>query len=97
MKHQINLAIQVLPRSESVGAYQLVDEAIRVIQDSGLKYQVCPFETVIEGDYDTVMNVVRKVQENCFAAGADELLVNIKIQIRKHEDVSIEEKVGKYR
>lgn len=97
MKHQINLAIQVLPKSESAGAYQLVDEAIRVIQDSGLKYLVCPFETVIEGDYNTVMDVVRKVQEICFAAGADELLVNIKIQIRKNEDVTIEEKVGKYR
>jgi uncharacterized protein (TIGR00106 family) len=97
MKHQINLAIQVLPRSESVGVYELVDEAIRVIRDSGLKYQVCPFETVIEGDYDTVMNVVRQVQEICLEAGADELLVNIKIQIRKNDDVTIEEKVGKYR
>ncbi len=97
MKHTINLALQILPRSDTVDLYQLVDSAIRVIQDSGLKYQVCPFETVIEGDYETVMSVVKKAQEACFASGADELLVNIKIQIRKGADVTIEEKVGKYR
>jgi len=96
MEHKINLAIQVLPRSETAGTYQLVDEAIRVIQDSGLKYQVCPFETVIEGDYDAVMKVVKKAQEACFVYGADELLVNIKIQVRKDTDVTIEEKTGKY-
>jgi uncharacterized protein (TIGR00106 family) len=96
MKHKINLAIQVLPRSETAGTYQLVDEAIRIVGESGLKYQVCPFETVIEGDYNTIMEVVRKVQEGCFAAGADELLVNIKIQARKDADVTIEEKMDKY-
>jgi uncharacterized protein (TIGR00106 family) len=97
MEHTINLALQVLPRSETVDLYQLVDTAIRVIQDSGLKYQVCPFETVIEGDYETVMKVVKKAQEACFASGADEILVNIKIQVRKESDVTMEEKVDKYR
>ncbi len=96
MEHTINLAIQVLPKSSTKDLYQLVDTAIHVIQESGLKYQVCPFETVIEGDYETVMNVVKKAQEACFASGAEELLVNIKIQVRKDADVSIEEKTGKY-
>ena len=97
MSHTINLAIQVIPKSGKHDLYSLVDAAIEVIQNSGLKYEVCPFETVIEGDYDRVMRVVKDAQEACFAAGAEELLVNIKIQIRSGGDVSIEEKTGKYR
>jgi len=97
MGHKINLALQVIPKSEKHDLYQLVDAAIRAIQDSGLKYEVCPFETVIEGDYEQVLKVVSQARDACFEAGAEELLVNIKMQIRKSGDVTIEEKTGKYR
>jgi uncharacterized protein (TIGR00106 family) len=97
MEHTINLALQVIPKSKTREAYDLVDEAIKIIQDSGLKYQVCPFETVIEGKYQTVMKVVEEAQEACFRKGAEELLVYIKIQRRKDAEVTIEEKTAKYR
>jgi uncharacterized protein (TIGR00106 family) len=96
MKNLINLALQVLPSSTTSDPYSLVDKAIEVIQQSGLKYRVCPFETVIEGDYATVMKVVEQAQQACFDSGADDLLVYIKIQRRKDADVFIEDKTGKY-
>jgi len=96
MKNQVNVALQVLPVSATRTAYDLIDLAIAVIAESGLRYQVCPFETVIEGPYDRVMETVEKVQEACFANGAEELLVNIKIQNRKNGRVTIEEKMEKY-
>jgi uncharacterized protein YqgV (UPF0045/DUF77 family) len=96
MDHKINLAVQIIPKSEDVDQYYLVDKAIEVIQKSGMKYQVCPFETVIEGGYDQALQVVRQAQLACFDAGAEEMLVNLKMQIRKGADVSIEEKTGKY-
>ncbi len=97
MDHKINLALQIIPKSSTEDLYTLVDAAIRVIQDSGLKYEVCPFETVIEGRYEEIYKVIKDAQLACFKAGADELLVNIKMQIRKDGDVSIEEKTGKYK
>ena len=96
MKNYVNIALQVLPKSKTKEAYDLVDDAIKVIQDSGLKYQVCPFETAIEGPYDEIMKLVEKVQETCFNEGAEELLVYIKIQNRKDSKVTIEEKMRKY-
>ncbi|MCK9206420.1 MAG: thiamine-binding protein, partial [Salinivirgaceae bacterium] len=51
MKHKINLALQVLPRAEGKNPYHLVDKAIEIIEKSGVTYQVCPFETVMEGSY----------------------------------------------
>jgi uncharacterized protein YqgV (UPF0045/DUF77 family) len=96
MEHIINLALQILPSVPSEQVYAVVDEAIAVIQASGLKYRVTPFETVIEGTYEETMAVVRKAQEVCFKAGASQLLVYIKMQIKKDMDVHIEDKTGKY-
>ncbi len=96
MKNQINLAIQVLPSSANKHPYDLVDGAIETIKASGLKYQVCPFETVIEGPYDEVMDLVKKVQMACYCDGADSLIVNIKIQSNANKDVFILDKMEKY-
>ena len=93
---KINVAIQVLPRSAKVGTYDLVDKAIEVIQNSGLKYRVCPFETVVEGYYDEVMTLLKQVHEAVYAHGAEEMITNIKIQTRYNEDVLIEDKMNKY-
>ncbi len=93
----INAAIQVLPRSKDKHPYEIVDVAIEAIRASGLHYEVCPFETVVEGPYDDVMSLLKTIREKCFAAGAEELLINMKLQLRNHGDVSIDEKMGKYR
>lgn len=96
MKNKINLAIQVLPRSSSKGSYELVDVAIEVIHKSGLKFRVCPFETVVEGYYDEVITLVKDIHEAVYAAGAEEMITNIKIQTRYNQDVYIEDKMIKY-
>lgn len=92
----INVAIQVLPRSAKIGTYELVDRAIEVIQKSGLKYQVCPFETVIEGYYDEIMALLKEVHEVVYSFGAEEMITNVKIQTRYNQDVLIEDKMTKY-
>ena len=95
-ERKINVAIQVLPRSAKVGTYELVDKAIEVIQQSGLKFRVCPFETVIEGYYDEIMTLLKEVHEVVYANGAEEMITNLKIQTRNNEDVLIEDKMNKY-
>jgi uncharacterized protein YqgV (UPF0045/DUF77 family) len=97
MNHKINLALQILPKSPSGQEYSIIDKAIEVIKKSGLKYQVCPFETVIEGPYEKVMQLVKDAQDICFENGATELIANIKLQRSNLKDVSIEDKMGKYR
>ncbi len=96
MKNLINAAIQVLPRSSEKGTYELVDLAIEIIQHSGLKYRVCPFETVVEGAYDDVMRLIKEIHEAVYAGGGDEMITNIKIQTRHNQDVFIEDKMSKY-
>ncbi len=96
MKNIINLGIQIVPKSKLIDSYWLVDQAIEVIQKSGIKHVVTPFETVMEGTQDELMEIARKAQQAVLDAGADEVLVYYRMQIRKDKDVSIEDKTGKY-
>jgi uncharacterized protein (TIGR00106 family) len=92
----VNIALQILPSSTIVHPYKLVDKAIEVIAASGLKYRVTPFETVMEGEYDKIMEIVKQAQQACYDAGAESMMTYIKIQSSKDEDVRIEDKMEKY-
>jgi len=96
LKHTVNISLQILPDSKSKHPYDIVDKAIAVIAASGLKYKVCPFETVIEGEYNTIMDLIREVHETCLEYGAEKIFSYIKVQIDKSGDVSIDDKTGKY-
>ncbi len=95
--YSINLGLQIVPKSKTTDTYSLVDEAIRVIQKSGVTYTVTPFETVMEGPQDKLMAIAQEAQEAVLAAGADEVLVYYRLQVRKGADVTMEEKTGKFR
>lgn len=99
MNHIVNLAIQVLPLQSGTQeeAYAIVDKAIEQIQASGMKYVVCPFETVVEGEYDKVMQLLKDIQAACFSAGAPSLLINMKLQTSNIKDMAIDDKIGKYK
>ena len=96
MFHIVNISLQILPSSDTKHPYDIVDKAIEIIAASGLKYKVCPFETVMEGEYDHIMLVIKKVQEECLKFGANSIFSNIKMQINGKADVTIEDKIGKY-
>lgn len=96
MKHIVNISLQILPTSSQKDSYDIVDKAIETIEASGIKYKVCPFETVMEGEFDKIMLVIKEVQMKCFEYGAESIFSNIKMQIRKDSDVYIEDKIGKY-
>ncbi len=98
MQHNVNLAIQVLPLQKSTeDAYSIIDKVIELIGKSGMHYVVCPFETVIEGPYRQIMNLLDEIQIVCFEAGADSLLINMKLHTSKTKDMSIDDKIGKYK
>jgi uncharacterized protein YqgV (UPF0045/DUF77 family) len=92
----INLGIQIVPKSKTLDTYALVDKAIGVIQNSGVKYIVTPFETVMEGKQEELMSIANKVQEAVLEAGADEVLVYYRLHIKKDQDVTMESKIGKF-
>lgn len=95
-KHKINVAIQVLPEAEGKVKYFLVDAAIEAIKQTGFKYRVCPFETVVECSFDELPVFLEKVHEACQKAGTERMLTNLKIQVDFENEVTIEDKMEKY-
>ena len=94
-KRTVNVGVQVLPLVDDV--YPIVDKAIAVIQASGVKYEVGPLETTLEGDdLDLLIEVAKAAHRACFEAGAGKVVTLIKIADAL-EGTTIEEKVGKYR
>ncbi|MCI1857202.1 MAG: thiamine-binding protein [Sporolactobacillus sp.] len=91
-----NVGLQILPFSKEKDTYALVDQAIDEIKKSGVTYEVDALETVLEGELDDLLDVVKKTVYATIAAGADEVAAEIKIHYRP-QGTSIEEKVGKYR
>ena len=94
-KRTINIGVQVLPLHEDV--YHIVDAAIKVIQNSGVRYEVGPLETTLEGDdLDQLIEIAKSAHRACFEAGAGKVVTIIKIADAL-EGTTIEGKVSKYR
>lgn len=91
-----NVSLQIIPRGGNKDIYDLVDQGISVIRDSGVPYIVGPMETTMEGDYDELMEIVKKAQEAVVAAGSERVLTVIKVDYRP-SGVTMEEKIRKYR
>jgi len=98
MKPQASLAIQVLPRPAAGDeVLRIVDKVIDYIKSSGLNSVVGPFETVIEGDFDRLMDIAKECQLICIREGAASLLTYMKIAYNPNGGVwSIEEKTAKH-
>lgn len=92
---QINAAIQLLPLDPSKNKYDVIDAAIVLIQNSGLNYKVCPFETVVEGESAKIYQLIQSIQESTIKLGCGELLINIKIHAASR-DLKLSEKLEKY-
>lgn len=65
----------------------------RVLRDSGLKSQLTAMGTIIEGDIDAILPVLRRMHELPFAEGAVRVSTLIKIDDRRDRTTSIERKV----
>ncbi len=94
-----SIAIQVLPQvSDEREVCRIVDEVIAYIASTGLRYEVGPFETTIEGEsYDRLMEIVRECQHVAVRAGAPKVSAYIKVVYRPEGAVlTIDEKIGKY-
>lgn len=91
-----NLSLQVLPRVPAERVYAVVDQVIEMIPASGFPYIVGPMETTVEGDVEELLELVKKAQEICIAAGASSVISVITKDYRP-DGVTIDEKIHKYR
>jgi uncharacterized protein (TIGR00106 family) len=83
------------------GVSRYVAGCVRIIRASGLKHQLTPMGTIIEGNLDEILSVIREMHESPFAAGAVRVSTLIKIDDRRDREThsmagkvaSVEEKL----
>ncbi len=90
------LEVTIYPLGEiSLSTY--VAEVIDIFEDAGLTYELHPMGTVIEGDWDEVMPVIKQAHEHVFEMGAVRVSTTIKIDDRRDKKVKKEDKIESVR
>ncbi|MCO6041261.1 MTH1187 family thiamine-binding protein [Thermococcus alcaliphilus] len=79
-------------QSPSVGKY--LEPVFEVIKKSGLKYMTCPMGTVVEGDIDEILALIKKCHEAIFKTGAQRVVISVRIDERVDKELTIESKLG---
>src|SRR5258708_2525266 len=91
------LSIQIIPKTknnEDVIPY--VDRAIQVIQESGVKFQVSPLETTMEGDIEQLLEIVKEMNDAMIEFGSPSVLSQIKLLFNP-QGASMDKLTEKYR
>lgn len=91
------LSIQVIPKTPNgEDSIPYVDRAIEVIQKSGVKHQVNPLETTMEGELTELLEVVRQMHEALIESGSPSVISQIKIA-HNPTGISMDKLTAKYR
>ncbi len=61
----------------------------RVLRASGLRHQLTAMGTIIEGDLDAILKVVREMHEHPFTEGALRVSTSLRIDDRRDKEHSI--------
>ncbi len=75
----------------SISAF--VADAVRLLKDSKLNYELTAMGTIIEGDLTDIMNILIKMHETPFDKGASRVYSVIKIDDRRDKPTGIQNKV----
>lgn len=77
-------------KGESLSPY--VSRVLKVIDESGITYRLTPMGTILEGEWDDVMDVVRdcfhELKRDCSRIG-----VHIKVDYREGSESRLESKI----
>jgi uncharacterized protein (TIGR00106 family) len=91
MKVMVDLC--VVPLGVSVSVSKFIAQCQRIINDAGLESQLHPYGTVIQGEWDEVMTVVKSCHEKVHAMGAPRISTTLKIGTRTDREQSMQDKM----
>jgi uncharacterized protein (TIGR00106 family) len=88
------IAVSIAPSGVGTSLSKYIAETQRVLREDGrLKYRLDPMFTTIQGDMDTCLDVIKKMHEAVFAAGAQRVETLIKIDDRRDKPVDMDDKI----
>jgi uncharacterized protein (TIGR00106 family) len=87
--------VSVIPLGTKTPAVsQYVARAVNVLkQEKGIKYETTAMGTIIEGNLDGILAVVRKMHEGTFGEGVARVITMVEIDDRRDKAQGMKEKV----
>jgi uncharacterized protein (TIGR00106 family) len=82
----------VVPLGKGASVSPQIARVLKIVSESGVSYKANPMGTVLEGEWDKVMGVVKKCHEEVMK-DAERVLTSITIDDRKGKEQRIEKKL----
>ncbi|UFT99637.1 thiamine-binding protein [Radiobacillus kanasensis] len=91
------LSIQIIPKTKNgEDVIPFVDEAIAIIDQASVRYEVHPLETTMEGELYELFAIVEKMNERMIELGSPSIISQIKV-LYKPDGASMDTLTEKYR
>ena len=88
-----SIALQILPLDKHDGRIEIIDKIIYFLQNKYSNIKVTPFETVIEGEFNDLMDTLK---ECLVLAGEDSKNIFANVKINYGDVLTIDEKISKF-
>ena len=82
----------IVPLGTGASISTKIARVLKIVSESGVSYKANPMGTVLEGEWDKVMDVIKKCHEEVMK-DAERVLTSIKIDDRKGKEQRIEKKL----
>lgn len=91
----------IVPIGTGVSVSEYIAKVIKIVDESGLPYKLHAMGTIVEGEWEDVMNLIKKCKD-VLMEELERIIIDIKIDDRKGATgriegkvKSVEEKLGK--
>ena len=85
--------ISLVPIGVGVSVSRYVKIAHKTLADADLNARLCPYGTVVEGEYDKVTGAIKAAMEAVFAAGVQRVTMTIKMGARTDKEQTAQDKI----
>lgn len=87
------IEVSIVPIGVGTSLSKYIKQAVKILKNSKLKYEITSMGCNIEGGYDEIMKVIKQMHEKMFQMDVKRVLTTIKIDDRRDKIGSIEEKI----
>lgn len=87
------VAFSIIPLGSGSSIGEKIAEVLKIVDSSGLPYKVNPMGTVVEGEWNDIMKLIKKCHETVMKHG-ERTITTISIDDRKGGKNRINEKVN---
>lgn len=85
-------SVSFVPVGVGTSLSRYVARAVALIQASGLKHEFHAMGTNLEGDFDAIMDLVKRCDEALVEMGAERVLIRLSLDDRRDKQASIQAK-----